>query len=59
MEFPPPPSSDPDIKDVGTEVFTAVKISIAFFWVMAPCSPVDAYNCFRGTYYLRLQNEEL
>jgi hypothetical protein len=29
---------------VGFEVVTAVSTKIAFFWVVAPCSPVEVYR---------------
>jgi hypothetical protein len=34
--------------NVGFEVFTAVSMKIAVFWVVAPCSLVEVYQRFRG-----------
>jgi hypothetical protein len=37
------------------EVFTALKIQIASFWVVTPCSVVVRYRRFRGPCFLHLQ----
>jgi hypothetical protein len=36
---------------VGFEVFTAVSMKMAVFWVVAPCSLVELYQRFRGPCY--------
>jgi hypothetical protein len=33
---------------VGFEVLTAVSKKMAVFWVVASCSLVEVYQCFRG-----------
>jgi hypothetical protein len=33
---------------VGFEALTAVSTKMAVFWVVAPCSLVEVYQCFRG-----------
>jgi hypothetical protein len=35
-----------------SEVLTAVSMKMAVFWVAVPCSLVDIYQRFRGTYCL-------
>jgi hypothetical protein len=40
------------------EVFTAVKIPVELFWVVAPCSVVVGYQRFRGLSCRHLQGEE-
>jgi hypothetical protein len=37
-----------DRNRVGFEVFTAVSMMMAVFWVVAPCSLVELYQRFRG-----------
>jgi hypothetical protein len=32
---------------VGFEILTAVNTKMAVFWVVAPCSLVEVYQCFR------------
>jgi hypothetical protein len=34
---------------VGYEVPTEARINLAVFWVVAPCSLIEAYRCFKGT----------
>jgi hypothetical protein len=41
------------------EVCTAVKIQVAVFWIMAPCSVVVGYQRFRGPCCLHLQHGSL
>jgi hypothetical protein len=33
---------------IGIEVLMAVSTQIAVFWVIATCSLVEVYHCFRG-----------
>jgi hypothetical protein len=33
---------------VGSDVLTALSTKMAVFWVVAPCSLVEVYQCFRG-----------
>jgi hypothetical protein len=42
---------------VGFEVLTAVSTKMAVFWVVAPCSLVEAYQCFRGPCCLHRQGD--
>jgi hypothetical protein len=44
---------------VGFEVFTAVSMKIAVFWVVAPCSLVEIYQRFRGPCCLHHQGDFL
>jgi hypothetical protein len=44
---------------VGFEVLTAVSMKMAVFWVVAPCSLVEAYQRFRGPCCLHHQGDEL
>jgi hypothetical protein len=37
-----------NVNRVGFEVLTAVGTKMAVFWVVAPCSLVEIYQCFRG-----------
>jgi hypothetical protein len=46
-------------KTVGFEVFTAVSMKIAVFWVVAPCSLVEVYQRFRGPRCLHHQGDEI
>jgi hypothetical protein len=46
------------LKYVGFEVLTAVSTKMAVFWVVAPCSLVEVYQCFRGPCCLRHQGDE-
>jgi hypothetical protein len=39
-------------KDVVFQVLTATSMKMAVFWDVVPCSLVDVYRCFRGTYCL-------
>jgi hypothetical protein len=39
--------------EVGFEVLTVVSMKMAVFWVVAPCSLVKVYQCFRGPYCLQ------
>jgi hypothetical protein len=43
---------------VGFEVLTAVSTKMAVFWVVAPCSLVEVYRRFGGTYCLHHQGNE-
>jgi hypothetical protein len=43
---------------VGFEVLTAVSMKFAVFWVVAPCSLVEVYQCFRGPCCLHHQGDE-
>jgi hypothetical protein len=36
------------ISDARLEVFMMVETEFMVFWVAAPCSVVDRYQCFRG-----------
>jgi len=38
-------------------VFTAVKIQVAVFCVVTPCSVVVRYQCFGGPYCFHLHSE--
>jgi hypothetical protein len=40
------------------EIPTAVSIMTTVFWDVAPCSLVDGYQCFEGTFSLRLQHTQ-
>jgi hypothetical protein len=42
---------------MGFEVFTAVVMNIAIFWVMAPCSSC-VNRCFGRKYHLSLQGRK-
>jgi hypothetical protein len=42
---------------VGFEVLTAVSTKMAVFWVVAPCSPVEVYQRFRGPCCLHHQGD--
>jgi hypothetical protein len=42
---------------VGFEVLTAVSTKMAVFWVVAPCSLVEAYQRFRGPCCLHHQGD--
>jgi hypothetical protein len=44
---------------LGFEVLTAVSTKMAVFWVVAPCSLVDVYQCFRGPCCLNHQDKTL
>jgi hypothetical protein len=44
-------------KKVGFEVFTAVSMKMAVFWVVAPCSLVEVYRRFRGPCCLHHQGD--
>jgi hypothetical protein len=35
--------------EVGFEVLMAVSMKMVVFWVVAPCSLVEVYQCFRGS----------
>jgi hypothetical protein len=48
---------DQDMVQVGSEVLTAVYTKIAVFWVVAPCSLVEVYQCFRGPCCLHHQGD--
>jgi hypothetical protein len=37
-----------DMSVARFEVFTEMKINVAVFWVVTPCSGVVGYQCFRG-----------
>jgi hypothetical protein len=41
------------------EILTAVAMQYTAFCDATPCSPVEDYRCFEGTYYLHLHGEEL
>jgi hypothetical protein len=43
---------------VGFEVFMAVGMKMAVFWVLAPCSLVEIYQRFRGPCCLHHQGDE-
>jgi hypothetical protein len=43
------------VKDLRFDVLTAVKMSIAVFGVVTPCSLVDDYRHFEGTCCLHIQ----
>jgi hypothetical protein len=43
---------------VGFEVPTTVSTKMAAFWVVALCSLVEVYQCFRGPSCLHLQGDE-
>jgi hypothetical protein len=43
---------------VGFEVLTVVSTKMAVFWVVAPCSPVEVYQCFRGPCCLHRHGDE-
>jgi hypothetical protein len=45
------------IYHVGFEVLTAASMKMAVFWVVAPCSLVEAYQCFRGKVFFTLLHE--
>jgi hypothetical protein len=45
-------------KLAGFLVLTAASMKMVVFWVLAPCSLVDAYQNFRGTCYLQHQDED-
>jgi hypothetical protein len=47
-----------EISSVGFEVLTAVSTKMAVFWVVAPCSLVEVYQCFRGPCCLHHQGDE-
>jgi hypothetical protein len=40
---------------VKSEVLTAVKMSMLFFWVITPCGLASRYQRFGGTYCVHLQ----
>jgi len=40
-----------------SEVFTAVKIRVEFFWIVTSCSVVVGNQRFGGPYCLHLQDE--
>jgi hypothetical protein len=42
---------------VGFEVLTAVGTKMAVLWVVAPCSPVEVYQRFRGPFCLHHQGD--
>jgi hypothetical protein len=42
---------------VGFEVLTVVRTKMAVYWVVAPCSLVEVYQCFRGPCCLRHQGD--
>jgi hypothetical protein len=42
---------------VGFEVFTAVSMKMAVFWVVAPCSLVEFYQRFKGPCCLHHQGD--
>jgi hypothetical protein len=42
---------------VGFEVLTVVSIKMAVFWVVAPCSLVEVFRCFRGACCIALMME--
>jgi hypothetical protein len=44
--------------NVAFEVLTAVRMKMAVFWVVAPCSLVDVYRRFRGNCCLHHQGDE-
>jgi hypothetical protein len=44
---------------VGFEVLTAVSMKMAVFWVVAPFSMVEVYQCFRGPCWLHHQGDDL
>jgi hypothetical protein len=41
-----PPSIE--VPDARFVVFTAVRITVQFFWVVTPCNVVVGYQLFRG-----------
>jgi hypothetical protein len=43
---------------VRLEVVMAVTMKSTVFWCMIPCSVVEVYQCFRGTYSSYLRTEE-
>jgi hypothetical protein len=45
------------VGDEWSEVLTAVKTEVAFFWVVMPCSVVLGYRRFGGSYRAHLQGE--
>jgi hypothetical protein len=46
------------VYDVGFEVITAVSTKMAVFWVVAPCSLVEAYQRFGGSCCLHHRGDE-
>jgi hypothetical protein len=48
----------PHFVKVGSEVLTAVRTKMAFFWVVPPCSLVEVYQRFRGTCCLHHQGDK-
>jgi hypothetical protein len=44
-------------KLLGLEVLTAVSMKMAVFWVVAPCSLVEVYQCFRCPCCLHRQGD--
>jgi hypothetical protein len=43
---------------VKSEVLIAVNIKSIIFWDVTPCSLLEVYRRFRGTYYLHLRNNK-
>jgi hypothetical protein len=43
---------------VRFQVLTAASMKMTVFWDVAPCSLVDVYRRFRGTYCLHHQGDE-
>jgi hypothetical protein len=42
---------------IGFEVLTTASMKMDVFWVVAPCSLVEVYQCFRGTRCLHHQDD--
>jgi hypothetical protein len=45
-------------KVVGFEVLTAASMKMAVFWVVVPCSLVELYRRFRGTFCLTRRSDD-
>jgi hypothetical protein len=47
-----------NVKYVRFEVLMVATMQMAVFWVVAPCSLVEVYQCFRGACCLHHQGNE-
>jgi hypothetical protein len=46
------------IVELGLEDLMVVSTKMAVFWVVAPCSLVEVYQCFRGPCYLHRRPDD-